>query len=268
MPVQVNRPWVAPAPPGQGAPLELALGRRAFIPVATLSLCALMIGIHCVMTLHPNRPLLLAVCFVPASPWRSWGFTFLSSHFFHNSWLHLFGNVLGILGIGLTLEHRIRPLRFLSVFVIAGIVGHVFSGLIGPHPTWHDMGASGGLYGLMAFYSLTFRREKVVSTVNRLGRFLHLKERNRTPNALRLFIRSWLQRIGIPKKEITALQLLYLATVLELIGLATQWLDLHHIGSAAHLGGAFSGVACYWVWKRAKKVQKSTKEPIVHRLTY
>lgn len=94
-----------------------------------------------------------AVSHSTLSPWR-----LLSAMFLHGSILHLAGNMLFLWIFGAAVEGRLRPLRFLAVYLGAGALGGLLSdfvnGLISPDIP--NLGASGAIMGLAGAYLYLF----------------------------------------------------------------------------------------------------------------
>lgn len=87
--------------------------------------------------------------------WRG----FLLSSSLHGSWQHLSGNMLAILTLGLLMGH-LYPKETLKALAVVWVVSFSFTWLLGAPGSAH-MGASGIIYGLMAFAVVYpfFRRE-------------------------------------------------------------------------------------------------------------
>ncbi len=84
--------------------------------------------------------------------------TLLTAMFLHGSPLHLIGNMLFLWIFGSATEGRLRPLRFLAVYLFTGIVGDLLSdfvmGLL--NPDVYNLGASGAIMGLAGAYLYLF----------------------------------------------------------------------------------------------------------------
>jgi len=84
--------------------------------------------------------------------------TLLTAMFLHGSPLHLIGNMLFLWIFGSAVEGRLRPLRFLAVYLFTGIVGDLLSdfvmGLV--NPDVYNRGASGAIMGLAGAYLYLF----------------------------------------------------------------------------------------------------------------
>lgn len=84
--------------------------------------------------------------------------TVFTAMFLHENFLHIAGNMLFLWIFGAATEGRLGPLRFLAVYLFAGIVGTLLSdfvtGLINPDTS--NLGASGAIMGLAGAYLYLF----------------------------------------------------------------------------------------------------------------
>ena len=98
----------------------------------------------------------------PRSPFMSW--QLLTYGFLHGNTTHIFFNMFGLWMFGRDLEQFMGSQRFLVYFLVcvvgAGIVQLIVAGLQGGmYPT---VGASGGVFGILLAYGLTFPNRIVV----------------------------------------------------------------------------------------------------------
>jgi membrane associated rhomboid family serine protease len=91
----------------------------------------------------------------------------LTAIFVHSSWLHLGMNMLMLWVLGRSLEQVFGPLRFLTIFLIAGFGGAVASYWFND-PNSIGIGASGAIFGLFAAM-FVFGREHRVNTQEIVG---------------------------------------------------------------------------------------------------
>lgn len=84
---------------------------------------------------------------VPAHPTAS---SLLSSMFLHADSMHLAGNMAFLLVAGSIVEPELGHLRFLGLYLAAGVVGALVHVLVDPSSTDPLMGASGAVCGLLA----------------------------------------------------------------------------------------------------------------------
>ena len=165
--------------------------------------------------------------------------TVLTAMFLHGSVLHLAGNMLFLWIFGAAVEGRLRPLRFLAVYLFAGTLGSLLSdfvtGLINPDTP--SLGASGAIMGLAGAYLYLF------------------------PYApIRLVWFMWF--FMLPRGGITEWQarwvILYFVGWDVINGVMMGGGD--GVGHFAHLGGAAAGFGAVWLLRmpRASPTQRRT----------
>ena len=98
----------------------------------------------------------------PRSPFMPW--QLLTYGFLHGNTTHIFFNMFGLWMFGRDLEHVMGSQRFLIYFLVcvvgAGIVQLIVAAIQGGlYPT---VGASGGVFGILLAYGLTFPNRVVV----------------------------------------------------------------------------------------------------------
>ena len=98
----------------------------------------------------------------PRSPFMPW--QLLTYGFLHGNTTHIFFNMFGLWMFGRDLEQFMGSRRFLTYFLVcvagAGIVQLIVAGMQGGlYPT---VGASGGVFGILLAYGLTFPNRIVV----------------------------------------------------------------------------------------------------------
>lgn len=127
--------------------------------------------------------------------------------FLHANLVHLIFNMLGLWYVGGVFEMSMGKARFLTTFLLSGIVGNIFSFLLIPQLS---VGASGALFGLFLFLYVTYKYEDNISQVFSMK----------------------------PNKRTQAMERLLLANILlNVIGsVLFPFLDW-----ACHLGGALTG---------------------------
>jgi membrane associated rhomboid family serine protease len=88
-------------------------------------------------------------------------FTPLISMFLHGSWLHILGNMLYFFVFGRAVEDSMGSLRFVTFYLICGLVAaatHIAFNASSPVPT---VGASGAISGVMGAYLVLYPRARV-----------------------------------------------------------------------------------------------------------
>jgi len=129
---------------------------------------ALLIANGVVFALQQLNPRFMAINFAlwpfgePQSPFAPW--QLLTYGFLHGNMTHIFFNMFGLWMFGRELELMMGPKRFLTYFLIC-VVGAGFVQLVvaafqgGIYPT---VGASGGVFGILLAYGLTFPNRTVM----------------------------------------------------------------------------------------------------------
>jgi membrane associated rhomboid family serine protease len=211
-----------------GFPVEIDETQSRGIPLATLSLTALVIIISLCAFANIHE-VAVRFGFIPAEAWRYGGLTFLTCFFLHGGWLHLIGNMYFLLVFGRRVENQIGHWRFLLLIFLATIGGNLLHLAIQFNSTIPGIGASGGISGVIVFYALRFPRA-------RLGLFIRFR---------------W---VTIPAWAALFIWMLYqgFLAVMQAYGFS-------NVNSFAHLGGAAMGFAAWLLWRKAG-LQPSTSE--------
>ena len=102
-------------------------------------------------------------------------FNLLSATFMHGSVMHIFGNMLFLVVMGGAVEEYLGKIKFLAVYLVAGVLGNVAQVMFDPSSISPIVGASGSTSGLMGvllflypkvkipvFLVITYRRMKVM----------------------------------------------------------------------------------------------------------
>lgn len=92
----------------------------------------------------------------PLFPDKSVWLAVLTSMFLHGGWLHLGGNVLFLWVFGNNVEDHLGPVRYLLVYLLAGVVATGAHVLVAPDSTVPLVGASGAIAGVMGAYLVWF----------------------------------------------------------------------------------------------------------------
>ena len=150
--------------------------------------------------------------------------TLITSVFSHNMFFHLLINMFILRGFGSVILSVLKLRRFLSFYLLAGIVSSLDHCLVSTYllddPSLPALGASGAISGLLVLFSLLFPKEKLL-----------------------LF-----GLIPIP-----ALIGALVFIGLDIFGLITQMKGSGlPIGHGAHLGGAFFGIFYFFLILRPR----------------
>jgi rhomboid protease GluP len=80
--------------------------------------------------------------------------TLITAIYLHGGLLHIFFNMMWVRQLGPLVEELYGPFRLFVIFTVAGVVGFLFSTLIGAHYVGDyprsSLGASGSIFGLLA----------------------------------------------------------------------------------------------------------------------
>ena len=80
--------------------------------------------------------------------------TLITAIYLHGGLLHIFFNMMWVRQLGPLVEELYGPYRLFVIFTVAGVVGFLFSTLIGTHYVGSfprsSLGASGSIFGLLA----------------------------------------------------------------------------------------------------------------------
>ena len=87
------------------------------------------------------------------------------SMFLHGGFMHLAGNMLFLWVFGNNVEDRLRPVRYLGFYLVAGVVATLAHIAVQPSSTIPLIGASGAVAGVMGAYLVWFPNAPVLSLV-------------------------------------------------------------------------------------------------------
>jgi membrane associated rhomboid family serine protease len=99
--------------------------------------------------------------------------TALSSMFLHGSLLHIAGNMLYLWIFGKNVEAALGHGRFLTLYLLSGVLAALAQAGLHPHSTVPLIGASGAVAGILGAYLILFPRA-TISTLLILGFFVRL----------------------------------------------------------------------------------------------
>ena len=144
------------AAPKQRSAILSSLRRTGDAPVVTFSIIGVTALVY-VLQLLPGSSVTNALAFygpfTPGEPWR-----LLTSLFVHSqgSLLHLLFNMFSLFIFGPLLEGMVGRVRFLALYLIAGLGGSVAVLLLAPYTP--VVGASGAIFGLLGAYFVIQRK--------------------------------------------------------------------------------------------------------------
>ncbi|MBA2756944.1 MAG: rhomboid family intramembrane serine protease [Chloroflexi bacterium] len=99
--------------------------------------------------------------------------TLVTHQFLHGGWLHLLGNLLYLWIFGNNIEDRLGRLRFLTFYLLGGLVAGLTQVAISPGSDIPTIGASGAIAATLGAYLVVFPRARITSLVF-LGFFYQL----------------------------------------------------------------------------------------------
>lgn len=100
---------------------------------------------------------------------RNW-ITILTAMFMHAGWAHILGNMLFFWVFGPEIEDVMGPLRYLTFYLLGGLVATAAQILIDPTSAVPNLGASGAIAGVMGAFLITYPRDRI-RTILFLGWF-------------------------------------------------------------------------------------------------
>jgi membrane associated rhomboid family serine protease len=205
-----------------GLPVKVDDAGTSRLPWGTWSLSALITLIS-VWAFFDLEDAIENFGLIPAEAWRDGGATFLTSFFLHGGIWHLASNLYFFLLFGGNVEDYIGRWRFLGLIFLSAFVGDAAHIAFNAHSTEPCIGASGGISGVLVFYTLQFPRAKLGILFRFIWRFAWLR------------IPAWFAF------------LIWLA--FQLFGVYDQLHGFNNVASLAHLGGVATGVVL-WLWWR------------------
>jgi membrane associated rhomboid family serine protease len=195
-----------------GLPVEMDPPGEAESPWATWALIALTVALSLVG--FGNHELIAGWGFVPEHALRNGGATVLTSFFLHAGVLHLLFNMYWLWIFGDDVEAVAGKGKYLVLILVASVAGCLAHALLTRRPELPLVGASGGISGVAAYYTVAFPRA-------RLGILI----------PFRWTSMRWL--------HFSARTALYLWLGLQALGTLSGLSSISHAG---HLGGAVVGL--------------------------
>jgi membrane associated rhomboid family serine protease len=96
--------------------------------------------------------------------------TILTSMFMHEGWLHILGNMVFLWAFGPQIEDAMGPFRYLTFYLLSGLVAMLGQVAASPASTIPNLGASGAIAGVMGAFLVTYPRDGI-RTILFLGFF-------------------------------------------------------------------------------------------------
>jgi len=123
-------------------------------PYITYLLMMLMVFLQAYLTLLPSARALNIFETYSLMPVRLLAGIFFDSAvtymFLHGNWVHLFVNVIALLGAGIPVERDIGRVRFIILFMLSGLFAGVVHSVLNPLSSVPLVGSSGAIFGVIA----------------------------------------------------------------------------------------------------------------------
>jgi membrane associated rhomboid family serine protease len=165
--------------------------------------------------------------FIPTQYDRLSYLTFLTCFLVHGNFLHLLGNMYFLFTFGRGVEDRIGGHWLLVLLVLATLGGSIFTLCFSPDSDIPNVGASGGIAGVLVFYGFVFPKRRLVVKL-----------------AIPMFTQG--QLIRLP-----AWVVLFIWVGIQVLGIFSQ--QGSGISYSGHLGGLLMGFVFWAVWKGKNK---------------
>jgi membrane associated rhomboid family serine protease len=87
--------------------------------------------------------------------------TILTSMFMHGSWLHILGNMVFLWAFGPQIEDAMGPFKYMSFYLLGGLVAMLAQVFASPDSTIPTLGASGAIAAVMGAFLVTFPTHRI-----------------------------------------------------------------------------------------------------------
>jgi membrane associated rhomboid family serine protease/Zn-finger nucleic acid-binding protein len=171
--------------------------------------------------------------FVPSAPHSESLVKLFTSVFVHAGVLHLAGNLYFFFVFGDNVEDILGWRRFLLLFFGASVLGALLHAGFDPRADTPLVGASGGISGILAFYTLELPRARIGFTLRLYWKFIWV----RIP--MWAAFGAWL--------------------ALQLLGAWAQLAGCSTVSAFGHLGGAAVGAMAWWAVRYASTPHRARR---------
>jgi len=89
--------------------------------------------------------------------------TILTAMFMHGSWSHILGNMVFLMAFGPEIEDSMNPWRYLTFYLVGGLVAMLAQIAASPSSTVPNLGASGAIAAVMGAFLVTYPRDQIRS---------------------------------------------------------------------------------------------------------
>jgi membrane associated rhomboid family serine protease len=87
--------------------------------------------------------------------------TILTAMFMHASWLHILGNMVFLWAFGPQIEDAMGPFKYLTFYVLGGLVAMLAQVVATPNSMIPTLGASGAIAAVMGAFLVTYPRHRI-----------------------------------------------------------------------------------------------------------
>ena len=109
-----------------------------------------------------------------SNPIKYWP-TLITAAFLHGGWMHIIGNMLFLYIFGNNVEERMGHFKYLSFYLIVGVLANGSQALISQKSTIPLIGASGAIAGVLGSYFFYYPHARILTVVP-LGFFIRIVE--------------------------------------------------------------------------------------------
>jgi len=208
-----------------GCPVE-----ESDFPTTQTPLAGLLFVTLCIVFYFASIETQLSLSLDQRTPFRYFGFNFLSYSVVHNGFIHLALNLLFVSPFMDSTEEDLGTFGFIKLILLSAVLAGVTQHLFEPFD-YVLMGASGVFLGIATYQCLRFPQRRFLITLPFIGIITYTK---------RLRIRAWLLILG------------YL--IIELMDLRAQLTGQTNTSHLGHLGGVVAGALFYFFNNRKDQV--------------
>ncbi len=144
-------------------PLSDASRRPTRFPTVTTSIVVINVLVF-LLELLGGEPFIAQWSVIPADivAGRHW-ITLLTAMFMHGSWSHIIGNMVFLWAFGPEVENLMKPLRYVTFYLLGGLIATVSQVVAAPTSTVPNLGASGAIAAVMGGFLVTYPRDRIRS---------------------------------------------------------------------------------------------------------
>lgn len=142
-------------------PLSDASRRPARVPIVTAFIIVINV---CVFILELSRgdAFVLQWAAIPTQivSGHQW-ITIVTAMFMHGSWSHIIGNMIFLWAFAPEIEDAMGRGRYLTFYLLGGLVAMLAQVLADPHSTVPNLGASGAIAAVMGAFMVTYPTDRI-----------------------------------------------------------------------------------------------------------